>query len=128
MNDSQPERPQSRERRRLGAHGEEIAAAYLAEQGYRILARNWRIREGELDIVALDTGCIVAVEVKTRSGTGYGSPLEAITATKASRLRRLLGEWAREAVPNTPALRIDAIGITMLPGERPRIDHLRGIG
>lgn len=127
MNDAQYEPPRSGDRRGLGARGEDLAAAYLAGRGYRILARNWRIREGELDIVAVDGGCIVAVEVKTRSGTGYGSPLEAITAAKASRLRRLLGEWVRAAAPGASALRIDAVGITLRPGERPRIDHLRGI-
>lgn len=112
---------------RLGAEGERIAAEYLEQLGYTILDRNWRIREGEIDLVARDGSDIVAVEVKTRGGSGYGHPLEAITAIKARRLRRLLLSWVRETRPGLAHLRIDAIGITMRNGERPRIDHLRGI-
>lgn len=127
MNHAQHDPSAGSDRRALGTRGEDLAAAYLAGRGYRILDRNWRIREGELDIVARDEDCIVAVEVKTRSGSGYGNPLEAITAAKAARLRRLLGEWVRTSGPGPSRLRIDAVGITLLPGERPRIDHLRGI-
>lgn len=114
--------------RALGAQGEEIAARYLEHRGYRLLARNWRDgRRGELDLIARDGGSIVAVEVKTRSGTGYGHPLEAVTARKAGRLRRLLLSWARQNRPGAARLRVDAVGITLRPGEQPRIDHLQGI-
>lgn len=114
--------------RTLGVEGETLAAAHLEQHGYRILARNWRCRYGELDIVAHDGETVVAVEVKTRSGEGYGSPLEAITAQKASRLRRLLLEWARESGRRRSPLRIDAIGIMLhAGGAEPRIEHLRGI-
>ena len=111
----------------LGARGETIAAAYLEGLGYRILERNWRTRSGELDLIARDGETLVAVEVKTRSGTGYGNPLEAITALKMHRLRRLLLEWVREAGARGTRLRVDAVGITVRPDGRPRIDHLRGI-
>lgn len=113
--------------RQLGAHGEDLAARYLEHLGCTVLARNWRSRSGELDLVVRDGGTIAAVEVKTRSGDGYGHPLEAITARKSRRLRTLLAEWAREHAPERCALRVDAVGITMRGGERPRIDHLRGI-
>ncbi len=113
----------------LGARGEQLAAEYLEERGYRLLERNWRAgRAGELDLVARDGDCIVAVEVKTRSGLGYGHPLEAITALKAGRLRRLLLHWVRESGQQAPRLRVDAVGITLRAGEQPRIDHLQGIG
>ncbi|MFV0435623.1 MAG: YraN family protein [Leucobacter sp.] len=111
----------------LGARGESIAAAYLEDLGFRILDRNWRNRYGELDLVALDRDEIVGVEVKTRSGTGYGNPLSAITVRKAGRLRRLLLDWVRAHQARAPGLRIDAVGITIRPGAAPRIDHLRGI-
>lgn len=118
-------------RQALGARGETLAAAYLEARGFRILDRNWRCRYGELDLVARDDGsngrAIVAVEVKTRSGTGYGAPLEAVTARKAARLRRLLLSWLREHDERAPALRVDAIGIVLRAGADPRIDHLRGI-
>lgn len=111
----------------LGAHGESLAAAYLEALGYRILARNWRNRSGELDLVARDGETVVAIEVKTRSGTGYGSPFAAITAQKASRIRRLLLDWVRGYAFQGSNLRIDAIAITMRANAEPRIEHLRGI-
>lgn len=104
-----------------------MAGAYLEQQGFRILARNWRNRHGELDLIALDHGTLVAIEVKTRRGTGYGHPLEAITARKASRLRRLLYAWRSESRFRTIPMRIDAVGITLRPEGTPRIDHLQGI-
>jgi putative endonuclease len=114
--------------RGLGAHGEDIAADYLTSLGFSILARNWRDgRSGELDLIARDGGTVVAVEVKTRSGTGYGHPLEAITAAKACRLRRLLLAWVREHRPRAAGLRVDAIGIVLQQDGDPRITHLQGI-
>jgi len=113
----------------LGALGEALAAEYLEARGYRILERNWRDgTHGELDLIARDENCAVAVEVKTRSGIGYGHPLEAITVRKARRVRRLLLSWVRQTQPGTDHLRVDAIGITLSAGELPRIDHLQGIG
>lgn len=112
----------------LGQQGEQAAADYLQSLGCRVLARNWRCgRQGELDLVVRDGDCLVAVEVKTRGGSGYGSPFEAITARKAARLRRLLHAWVREHRPGAERLRIDAVAIVLIPGEAPRIDHLRGI-
>jgi len=120
--------PRAERNRELGARGEALAAAYLEGLGYQLLDRNWRSgREGELDLVARDGEEIVAVEVKTRSGTTAGHPLESITARKAQRLRRLLLSWVRERHPRAPGLRIDAVGIVMRSGEDPRIHHLRGI-
>lgn len=113
--------------RTLGARGEALAGDHLERQGFTIVARNWRTRHGELDIIALDRGTLVAVEVKTRAGTGYGSPLEAITARKARRLRRLLHEWRRDRDYCNTRMRIDAIGIVLRQSGAPRIDHLRGI-
>lgn len=111
----------------LGTKGEAIAERYLITRGFRLLAKNWRCRYGELDLVMRDGEEIVAVEVKTRNGTGYGSPFEAITVSKAARLRRLLLEWARENDQRARKLRVDAVGITMRGGSDPRIDHLRAI-
>ncbi|WP_449281604.1 YraN family protein [Leucobacter sp.] len=111
----------------LGSRGESIAAAYLEERGYRVFQRNWRTRHGELDLIAHDSGTLVAIEVKTRSGAGYGHPFEAITAKKADRLRRLLLEWARLHDSRSRGLRVDAIGVTLRPGAEPHIEHLRGI-
>lgn len=138
MNQSKP----ASHNRTVGARGEAIAAAYLEGLGFRILDRNWHSRYGELDLVVVDDGALVAVEVKTRTGLGYGHPLQAITQRKADRLRRLLLDWCRSSEANAtgfvddtghPArpwwehLRVDAIGIVLHPGASPSIEHLRGI-
>lgn len=114
-------------RRTLGARGERIAAEYLESRGFRILDRNWRSGHGELDLIARDGHQIVAVEVKTRSGTGYGTPLQAITMRKAARLRRILLDWVRCHERRGATLRVDAVGIVLRQGRAPRIDHLQGI-
>lgn len=112
----------------LGAEGESIAAAYLQSLGCEVLDRNWRSgRTGELDLVVRDRGYVVAVEVKTRSGHGYGTPFAAITASKAARLRTLLLAWVREHRPVADGLRIDAVAVLLIPGEAPCVEHLRGI-
>ena len=77
----------------VGAYGERLAARYLVESGMQILDRNWRCDQGEIDIVAMDDTCLVIVEVKTRRSLAFGSPVEAVTAVKAARLRRLAGCW-----------------------------------
>ncbi|GAA1633607.1 YraN family protein [Leucobacter chromiireducens] len=111
----------------LAARGEALAAEYLAHQGFAILDRNWHSRYGEIDLLAREGSTVIAVEVKTRSGTGFGDPLTAITARKAARLRRLLFEWLRAQRVRSEHLRIDAVGIVLRPGRAPQIDHLRGI-
>lgn len=121
--------------RSVGARGEAIAAGYLEGLGYCVLDRNWYSRYGELDLIVAQGDSLVAVEVKTRTGLGYGHPLQAITAQKAARLRRLLLEWCRahdpdagwEARSRWKNLRVDAIGIVLRNGVSPNIDHLQGI-
>jgi len=77
----------------VGAYGERLAARCLVESGMQILDRNWRCDQGEIDIVAMDGTCLVIVEVKTRRSLAFGSPVEAVSAVKAARLRRLAGCW-----------------------------------
>lgn len=113
---------------RLGSLGERIAERQLVATGLSTLERNWRCRYGELDLIMKDGDTFVAVEVKTRSGTGYGSPLEAITPRKAARLRRLLLEWSTVTGNRARPLRVDAVGVTFgSPGGAPRITHLRAV-
>ena len=64
----------------LGRRGEDLAARYLEQRGLVILSRNWRCRHGEIDLVATDSHRLVVCEVKTRSGTRYGEPAEAVDA------------------------------------------------
>ncbi len=111
----------------VGAYGERLAARYLAEAGMQILDRNWRCDQGEIDIVAMDGRCLVIVEVKTRRSLMFGSPVEAVTALKAARLRRLAGCWVgdhRALVDSVADIRIDVIGVLRPPRGPAQIEHL----
>lgn len=84
----------SNRNRQIGAFGEATIARYLESRGYDIIERNWRIKEGEIDIIACSTdGLLHFVEVKTRSSLAFGDPLEAIDRNKARRLQRLALAW-----------------------------------
>jgi putative endonuclease len=111
----------------VGAYGERLAARYLVESGLRILDRNWRCDQGEIDIVAMDGTCLVIVEVKTRRTLAFGAPVEAVTAVKAARLRRLAACWFAEHRSRTDPvadIRIDVIGV-FRPSRGPvQIEHL----
>jgi putative endonuclease len=77
----------------LGRYGEDVAARHLVAAGLRLVARNWRCRDGEVDIIAREGDVLVMCEVKTRSDVGFGTPLDAVTPAKAARLRRLAVRW-----------------------------------
>ncbi len=111
---------------RLGARGERIAAAFLADAGLRVLDRNWRCREGELDLVARDGDALVFCEVKTRRGTGFGSPVEAVTPAKQRRLRTLARRWLAAHDEHAPDLRFDVVGVLVRPDRPASVTHLRG--
>lgn len=114
----------------LGRFGEDLAADYLVDRGYRVLDRNWRCgREGELDLVALspERDCIVVVEVKTRRTVRFGSPLEAVTWTKAMRLRRLAGAWCLANTPGVAGLRVDVIGVLVPDDRAPEVTHVEAV-
>ena len=112
----------------LGRRGEQFAAAYLERAGFRILDRNWRCAEGELDIVAAERRVLVVCEVKTRSDARYGSPLEAITRAKRSRLRRLAIRWLVAHGVLFDEVRIDVIGLIRNQAGLYEIEHVRGVG
>lgn len=120
-------------RAQLGALGEQLAVDHLTGLGLRIINRNWRCRYGELDVIASDseTRTVVFVEVKTRTGDGYGGLAQAVTDAKVRRLRRLAGLWLASQHQSWAAVRIDVIGVRIRPknsGRTPEITHLRGIG
>lgn len=98
----------------LGRAGEEAAARRLTELGYRILARNHRFRFGELDMVAEEQGCLVFVEVKTRTGGGYGSAAEAVTPAKQRQLVRLAAAYLAATGGAERPCRFDVV--TVEPG------------
>ncbi|MGP7960737.1 YraN family protein [Sanguibacter sp. A247] len=115
------------DKRAVGRAGEDLVARRLEDAGWCILDRNWRGQGGELDIVALEGEDLVVIEVKTRTGTGFGHPAEAVTPAKAARLRRLTGQWLAEHCPRAPLVRVDVVAVWLCPGEPARVEHLRGI-
>jgi putative endonuclease len=112
----------------LGRQGEQIAAEYLQQRGFRILDRNWRCAEGEIDIVAVDRRVLVACEVKTRSGIGYGMPVEAVTRQKRRRLRRLAVQWVVAHGVLFDEVRVDVVGVLANPSDGFTIEHIPGVG
>lgn len=111
----------------LGRRGEQVAAEWLQERGYRLLDRNWRSASGELDLILRDGATLVFAEVKTRSSLEFGHPFEAITSRKAARLRRLAAAWCRERGPGSAEVRIDAVAVTDAWTDHPLVEHLTGI-
>jgi putative endonuclease len=107
----------------LGREGERLAVEHLVARGLVILARNWRRREGELDVVATDGQSLVVCEVKTRSGVGYGLPVEAVTRPKAARIRRLAHQWLAESRARFVEVRFDVVAVLLRPGEAPQVEH-----
>jgi putative endonuclease len=117
----------SDERLELGRLGEALAAARLEAAGMRVVARNWRCREGEIDLVAAGPGLLVFCEVKTRRGHGYGSPAAAVIHAKQARLRRLAAAYlAASAVPPC-RIRFDVVAVTWPRGGQPTVEHLEGV-
>jgi putative endonuclease len=112
----------------VGRYGEDLAVRYLEERGLRILARNWRCRAGELDIVAVDGDCLVVCEVKTRRSATFGPPQAAVTHKKLARLRRLTAAWLAEQTEGWPSIRLDVVAITRGPSGPATIEHLVGVG
>ena len=115
--------------RAIGQIGEERAVEHLVGLGWQVLDRNWRCNEGELDVVAHDphAGALVFVEVKCRSGLGFGDPLEAVTWRKRSKIRQLSLLWLAEHRLRADRLRIDAIGVLLQPGRKPVLSHAQWI-
>ena len=113
----------------LGALGEQLAVDHLSSLGLRIVARNWRCRYGELDVIAEDLDrTVVFVEVKTRAGDGYGGLAQAVTPQKVRRLRRRAALWRAEQEQHWPAVRIAVIGVRIGQRREPEVFHLQGVG
>jgi putative endonuclease len=112
----------------LGRYGEDLAAQRLETSGHEILTRNWRCKDGEIDVVAREGATLVVCEVKTRAGLTFGSPLEAVTPTKLARLRGLALRWLEQETPTwVGSIRIDVIGVLYPPGGTPTVEHIRDV-
>jgi len=101
----------TRRRQALGAAGEQAAAAWYEARGYVVLARNWRCRDGELDLVLALGRTVVFCEVKTRTSVAFGAPIEAVGPAKQARLRRLAARWLEDPPFRPAELRFDVASV-----------------
>jgi putative endonuclease len=118
----------TRARKNLGESGERVAALYLEEHGYQIVARNFRTRSGEVDLIAQDADGLAFIEVRTRRGDVFGSPEESITPVKRTRLLTVAQEFlqAHAEYADCP-WRIDLAAIELDPaGRLARVDVIKG--
>ncbi|NPV28181.1 MAG: YraN family protein [Firmicutes bacterium] len=114
-------------RRETGLKGEEIALSFLSSLGYRLLAKNFRCRLGEIDLIMQDGPVTVFVEVKTRRNLLYGTPQEAVSPAKQAKIRRLAQYYLLTKKEEEAPLRFDVIAITFTEKGRPVIEHLKGV-
>ena len=105
-----------------GWEGEELACRHLEAQGFRILARNWRCRLGEIDLVAEEAGTLVFAEVRLRRNARYGGAAESITAAKRARLLAAARLYLAGCAP--APCRFDVLLLDAL--EAPRVEWIRG--
>jgi len=102
--------------RALGKSGEDVAAAWYEDHGYEVLERNWRRREGEVDLIARSGRTVAFCEVKTRSSDAFGTGAESVLPAKQRRVRRLASRWLAELTPSSGRalvdLRFDVVCIT----------------
>jgi len=117
----------SRRRLDLGEFGERVAAAHLEAKGYHIRERNFRVAEGEIDIIAECGGTLVFVEVRTRRGGSHGTAAESVTARKAAHLVAAAQSYAQANPGCPPDQRIDVIAVELAPdGRLLSLEHIEG--
>ncbi|GAA1280064.1 YraN family protein [Pseudonocardia aurantiaca] len=107
----------------LGRRGEDLAVRYLEQRGLLILSRNWRCRHGELDVVATDARRLVVCEVKTRTGTGFGEPAEAVDRRKSARIRRVTQVWLATHQVRWCEVRFDVLAVTVQADRPAAVKH-----
>ena len=112
-------------RRELGQRGEAVAEEFLRTRRYTIVARNYRCRAGEIDLVALDGPVLVFVEVRSRRGTTVGTPLESVDGRKQARVARVAQHFLGAYGWHERDARFDVIGVRF-DAEPPAVEHLRG--
>ena len=119
---------QTKNNQQTGAFGEEVVAQYLSGLHAEVIERNWRIREGEIDIIALyPSGVFAFVEVKTRSSVAFGHPFEAINREKAHRLLRLALGWLATHGCLGCEYQIDVAAVLIAPDGSHSIEYRTGV-
>lgn len=107
----------------LGRRGEDVAVRFLEQRGLVVLSRNWRCRDGEIDVVCTDAERLVVCEVKTRSGTRFGPPAAAVTDQKAARIRRITQAWLATHQVAWCEIRFDVVAVLARPGGPVTVQH-----
>ncbi|HEX7089249.1 MAG TPA: YraN family protein [Longimicrobiales bacterium] len=108
----------------LGRQGEALAAALLEAGGWRIVARNFRFRRKEIDLIARRGNVVAFIEVKTRAGHGYGHPLEAVTWAKRREIETVARAWVARYGHAMDLYRFDTVAVVCREGEPPRLLHV----
>ena len=107
----------------LGKEGERVAEQFLKKKGYKLVERNYRCAGGELDLILLDRRVVVFVEVKTRTGRGFGSPLEAVEFRKQQKMIRAAQYFLSAKGLHQRDARFDVVGVSW-PGREPVVEHI----
>lgn len=110
----------------VGKRGEDIATNFLKEHGYKILERNFYCNQGEIDIIAVDNKEIVFIEVKTRTTTNYGMPVEAVTIEKQKHLKKATEYYIYKNNLYNDFIRLDVIEV-LFKGDKYTINHIKQI-
>ena len=115
----------SKSKRAIGNEAEDLACEYLQEQGWKIIERNYYAGHSEIDIIAEDSGTVVFIEVKMRSGIQFGSPIEHVTESKVEHVYRAAEVWVQKNEAFNFPLRFDVIGIIKQRNTQPKISHIQ---
>lgn len=110
----------------LGRQGEDLATTYIRKNGYKIIERNFRIRGGEIDIIAYDHLTLVFVEVKTRTTHRFGTPAESITKSKLKFIERSSKFYCAKRKLSPKLQRIDLVSVDLV-GTSPQIEIIKNI-
>lgn len=109
----------------LGKLGEKIALRYLEAKKYKILARNFRLFRGEIDIIALDQNALVFVEVKTRKSTDFGLPEESVTPSKQEQIKKIAQGFLTKNNLIETECRFDVVSLIQNEGKGFSIRHIQ---
>ena len=112
-------------RKEIGAIGEKLAADYLKKRDYKIIERNVRCREGEIDIIAQKSDCLVFVEVRTKRNITFGTPEESVTLSKREKLISLADAYLQSCDKTPISWRIDVVAVELGPNNKvSRLEHI----
>ncbi|MDY8093869.1 YraN family protein [Paenibacillus polymyxa] len=114
------------QRKAKGAMGEEAAALFLENLGYRIIERNWRCRSGEIDLITKQEHTFVFIEVRSRSSSKYGTPAESVTARKIAQVRQTAAVYLHMNGIGDAPIRFDMISVQLTDEKAVVTDHLIG--